>query len=143
MKRFFKLSLPVLLLAMIMGLGSTTTAQAKTMKKVRTVYYIVCGSYNTLDAAIKQSEQMSEVVFYPVYKTKANGKTVYRLCCECYYSREDAQKDLDGILSGFRGDDWWIWPSKGLATCVYRPQSPADGAKRIPALKPHTKAMTE
>lgn len=132
-----------MLLAMLLAMGNSTTAQAKTMKKVRNVYYIVCGSYNTLDAAIKQSEQMSEVLFYPVYKAKVNGKTVYRLCCECYYSREDAQKDLDGILSGFRGDDWWIWQSKGLATCVYRPQSPADGAKRIPALKPHNKALTE
>lgn len=125
-----------------MSLG-TTAAQAKTAKKVRTVYYIVCGSYSSLNDAIKQSEQMSEVVFYPVYQAKAGGKTVYRLCCECYYSREDAQKDLDGILSGFKGEDWWIWPSKGLAKCVYRPQSPADGQKRIPALKPHTKALTD
>lgn len=78
-----------MLLVLLMGM-TTTVAQAKTMKKARNVYYIVCGSYTSLNAAIKQSEQMSEVVFYPVYKTKANGKTVYRLCCACYYSREDA-----------------------------------------------------
>jgi hypothetical protein len=142
MKRILRKTLPLLLLVVLMGVGSTTI-HAKTMKKMRTVYYIVCGSYTSLNAAIKQSEAMSEVVFYPVYKTKVNGKTVYRLCCECYYSREDAQKDLDGILSGFKGDDWWIWPSKGLAKCVYRPQSPADGESRIPALKPRTKALTE
>lgn len=142
MKKILKHTLPLLLLALILGMG-TETAQAKTAKKTRTVYYIVCGSYSSLDKAIKQSEMMSEVVFYPVYKTTANGKTVYRLCCECYYSREDAQKDLDGIFSGFKGDDWWIWPSKGLAKCVYRPQSPADGEKRIPVLKPRTSAITE
>ena len=142
MKRILKNTLPLMLLVLLMGM-TTTVAQSKTMKKARNVYYIVRGSYTSLNAAIKQSEQMSEVVFYPVYKTKANGKTVYRLCCACYYSREDAQKDLDGIFSGFKGDDWWIWQSKGLATCVYRPQSPADGEQRIPALKPQSKAMTE
>ena len=142
MKRLLKNTLPLLLLALIMGIG-TETAQAKTAKKARTVYYIVCGSYSSLDKAIKQSEQISEVVFYPVYKATANGKTVYRLCCQCYYSEADAKKDLEGILSGFKGDDWWIWPSKGLAKCVYRPQSPEDVNKRIPALKPLTKPMTE
>ena len=142
MKKILKHTLPLLLLALIMGMG-TQTSQAKTAKKTRTVYYIVCGSYSSLDKAIKQSEQMSEVVFYPVYKTTANGKTVYRLCCDCYYSFDDAKKDLEGIYNGFKGDDWWIWPSKGLAKCVYRPLSPADGEKRIPVLKPRTSAITE
>ena len=91
---------------------------------------------------IKQSEMMSEVVFYHVYKAKVNGKTVYRLCCQCYYKEADAKKDLDGIFAGFKGDDWWIWPSKGRAKCVYSPQSPADGNK-MPPLKPLTKAITE
>ena len=84
MKRFFKSALPFILMALM--IGGAFSAQAKTKKQPRTVYYIVCGSYTSLDKAKKQSEQMSEVLFYPVYKTTANGKTVYRLCCECYYN---------------------------------------------------------
>ena len=141
MNRTVKFTLPFLLLALV--LSFTFNAQARSKKQARTVYYIVCGSYSSLDKAIKQSEMMSEVVFYHVYKATVNGKAVYRLCCQCYYNESDAKKDLNGIFAGFKGDDWWIWPSKGLAKCVYRPLSPADGETRMPALKPLTKAITE
>lgn len=141
MNRTVKFTLPFLLLALV--LSFTFNAQARSKKQARTVYYIVCGSYSSLDKAIKQSEMMSEVVFYHVYKATVNGKAVYRLCCQCYYNESDAKKDLNGIFAGFKGDDWWIWPSKGLAKCVYRPLSPADGEQRMPALKPLTKAITE
>lgn len=141
MRRFLKISLPIILLAFLMGISFD--AQAKTKKSARTVYYIVCGSHSTLKQAIKQSEQMSEVMFYPVYKATANGKTVYRLCCQCYYNKADAEKDLQGFLSSFKGDDWWIWSSKGLAKCVYRPLSPKGDGERIPALKPLSNPLTE
>ena len=141
MKRFIKISLPLLLIALMAFCAFD--AQAKTKKQPRTVYYIVCGSYSSLKKAIEHSEQMSEVLFYPVYKATANGKTVYRVCCQCYYNKADAEKDLEGLLSGFKGDDWWIWPSKGLAKCVYRPLSPKDGEERIPALKPLSEPLTE
>ncbi len=141
MRRFIKISLPLLLIALMAFCA--LDAQAKTKKQPRTVYYVVCGSYSSLKKAIEHSEQMSEVMFYPVYKTTANGKTVYRLCCQCYYNKADAEKDLEGLLSGFKGDDWWIWPSKGLAKCVYRPLSPKDGEERIPALKPLSEPLTE
>jgi len=141
MRRSIKFSLPLLLIALMAFCA--LDAQAKTKKQNRTVYYIVCGSYSSLDKAIEHSEQMSEVVFYLVYKTTVKGKTVYRLCCECYYNKADAQKDLNGIFSGFKSDDWWIWPSKGLAKCVYQPLSPQDGEKRIPILKPRTTPITD
>lgn len=141
MKRVFQFGTMLLLLAIM--LGTPSQAQAKSKKQVRDVYYIVCGSYSTRDAAIKQAELMSEVVFYHVYKAKANGKTVYRLCCQCYYSEKDAQKDLNGIFSGFKGDDWWIWKSKGLAKCVYRPYSPKGDNERMPELKPLSKPITD
>ena len=133
--------LPLLLLSLLMV--ATLSTEAKSKKSQRTVYYIVCGSYPTQEEAIRHADEMSEVVFYNVYKATANGKTVYRLCCDCYYSKADAEKDLEGILSGFKGYDWWIWPSKGLAKCVYRPYSPKGNGERMPNLKPHTKAMTE
>lgn len=141
MRRFIKIGLPLLLIALMAFCAFD--AQAKTKKQPRTVYYIVCGSYSSLKKAIEHSEQMSEVMFYPVYKATANGKTVYRLCCQCYYNKADAEKDLEGLLSGFKSDDWWIWPSKGLAKCVYRPISPKDGEERIPALKPLSEPLTE
>ena len=141
MNRFFKTILPVVLLAIVLSMSIST--QAKTKKSQRTIYYIVCGSYSSLDKAIKQSEMMSEVVFYHVYKATVNGKAVYRLCCQCYYNESDAKKDLNGIFEGFKGDAWWIWPSKGIAKCVYRPLSPADGETRMPALKPLTQAITK
>jgi hypothetical protein len=141
MRRFIKISLPLLLIALMAFCA--LDAQAKTKKQPRTVYYVVCGSYSSLKKAIEHSEQMSEVMFYPVYKATANGKTVYRVCCQCYYNKADAEKDLEGLLSGFKGDDWWIWPSKGLAKCVYRPLSPKDGEERIPALKPLSEPLTE
>ena len=141
MKRFIKISLPLVLIALMAFCAFD--AQAKTKKQPRTVYYIVCGSYSSLKKAIEHSEQMSEVLFYPVYKATANGKTVYRVCCQCYYNKADAEKDLEGLLSGFKSDDWWIWQSKGLAKCVYRPLSPKDGEERIPALKPLSEPLTE
>lgn len=144
MNRLSKIFMPLMLLLAVVAMGtSSVQAKTKNKSKTRTVYYIVCGSYSSLDQAKKQSEQISEVLFYPVYKTTVNGKTVYRLCCQCYYNLSDAQKDLDGFLSGFKGDDWWIWPSKGLAKCVYRPFSPEGDGKRIPALTPLTEPITE
>lgn len=141
MRRFIKISLPLLLIALMAFCA--LDAQAKTKKQTRTVYYIVCGSYSSLNKAIEHSEQMSEVLFYPVYKATVNGKTVYRVCCECYYNKADAEKDLDGFLSAFKGDDWWIWPSKGLAKCVYRPYSPKGDNERIPELKPLRSPITD
>lgn len=139
MKRFIKCYLPLVLLCAIMA--GALSLQAATKKKTqRNVYYIVCGSYSSLNEAINFCDQMSEVVFYQVFEAKVNGKTVYRTCCDCYYNEADAKADLKGIYSNY-GSDWWIWKSKGLAKCLYRPQSPADGEDRIPVLKPRNSAM--
>ncbi len=140
MKRFLKVSLSVVVLALIMSMSFGV--QAKTSKKsARTVYYIVCGSYSTLAEAKSHCDNMSEVVFYEAFEAKVNGKTVYRVCCDCYYNLADAKKDMNGLYRDFGGDKW-IWPSKGLAKCVYRPASPRDG-KPIPAFKPSTKAISD
>lgn len=144
MKRIINKMLPFVLLLLCVAMGSTMAeGKAKAKSNNRTIYYIVCGSYSSLNDAIKFCDQMSEVVFYEVFEAKVKGKTVYRACCDCYYNLNDAKKDLEGIYSSFKSDDWWIWPSKGLAKCVYRPESPADGETRIPVLRPNTKAFTE
>ncbi len=141
MNRISKHALSLVLLLLCVAMG-TTVAQGKTKakSKSRTIYYIVCGSYSSLQEASNFAEQMSEVVFYEVFEAKANGKTVYRVCCDCYYNLDDAKKDLRGIYSNFGSDDWWIWPSKGLAKCVYRPASPRDG-KPIPVFQPRRTAF--
>ena len=141
MKNNLKITLSLLLIALMMS--TAFSSEAKTKKKARTVYYIVCGSYPTLDEAIEHAEEMSEVLSYQVYKTTVDGVAAYRLCCQCYYSKADAQKDLNGIFSSFKGDDWWIWPSKGLAKCVYRPLSPKGDGERDAVLRPLRKAITE
>ena len=84
MNRISKHALSLVLLLLCVAMG-TTVAQGKTKakSKSRTIYYIVCGSYSSLQEASNFAEQMSEVVFYEVFEAKANGKTVYRVCCDC------------------------------------------------------------
>ena len=135
MKRLFKNTLPLILLAIM--LASAFSTQAKTTKKKnRTVYYIVCGSYDSLDNAIKFCNEMSEVVFYLVYETKADGKIKYRVCCDCTATMSKAKKQLAFFKDFLGSDDLWIWSSKGLAKCVYRPEAPIGDGSRIPILQP-------
>lgn len=91
----------------------------------RTIYYIVCGSYNSKQQAIAASQQMSEVVFYDVYEVREKGATKYRLSCFCSFSKAEAQRELKKFKRNFGGKDWWIWPSAGMAKCVYIAPSPA------------------
>ncbi|MBR3101816.1 MAG: SPOR domain-containing protein [Muribaculaceae bacterium] len=126
MKRIINRVLPLLLLA-VLGIAVAGNAQAakKTGKKPQKVYYLVCGSYSTLEQAKQASENMSEVLFYPVYKAQVKGKTVYRLCCECFYSKKKALSRAEELKSMFFSE-MWVWESNGLAECVYVPTSPAD-----------------
>ena len=126
MKRTVKRLLPLMLVALVSVMAAfTADAARRQAKKPQKVYYLVCGSYSSLEKAKEASENMSEVLFYPVYKTTAKGKTVYRLCCECYYSKKKAQaraKELKDMVF----NEIWVWESNGLANCMYVPQSPAD-----------------
>ncbi len=93
------------------------TMSANAQRGRRTVYYLVNGSYSTLAEAKKACNDNSqcEVVFLrrgPIYQARANGKTVYRMCSACFYSKQKAQE-----LANLQGG--WIWPSNGLAKCVY------------------------
>ena len=82
----------------------------------RTVYYVVCASFSSLSEAKKASDHGSQFDFNlhvgPIYQATANGKTVYRMCEGCYYSRQAAQNFVD-MYGG------WIWATNGLAKCVY------------------------
>ena len=124
----------LLLAALCMCSTFHAAAAGKKASKKQAVYYLVCASFNTLEEAVKASENMSEVLFYPVYKATVKGRTVYRLCCECYYSKEKAQKRCSELGPMTFSNDIWVWKSNGTAQCVYVPQSPADepGAESKP-----------
>lgn len=127
MKRTVKNLLPLMLVALVSVMAAfTADAARRPAKKPAKVYYLVCGSYSSLEKAKEASEFMSEVLYYPVYKTTVNGKTVYRLCCECYYSKKKAQARAKELMGMVFNDSIWVWESNGLANCVYVPQSPAD-----------------
>ena len=127
-----KSTLPLLLVALCMAMSFS----AEAAKKSKKVYYVVAGSYSSFEEAKKTAENISEVMFYSVYKVNVKGKVAYRLCCECFYTREKAQEFINEYGPSFC-DKMWIWESNGLGNCVYRPLSPADGETRIPLLKPH------
>ena len=135
MKRTIKNLLPLMLVVLVSVMAAfTADAARRTAKKTAKVYYLVCGSYSSLDKAKEASEFMSEVLFYPVYKTTVKGKTVYRLCCECYYSKKKAQARARELMGMNFSGSIWVWESNGLAKCVYVPQSPADepGVEGLP-----------
>lgn len=87
----------------------------------RTVYYVVIGSYNSLDAVTKARYNMPDAIdCSPIFLGKKSGKNVYRMCTGVYYTREQAQREVDLLKSTF-GFTPWIWKSNGQAQCVDRP----------------------
>ena len=87
----------------------------------RTVYYVVIGSYSTLEAVTKARYSMPDAIdCSPIFLGKKNGKNVYRMCTGVYYTREGAQREVDLLKSTF-GFTPWIWKSNGQAQCVDRP----------------------
>lgn len=86
----------------------------------RTVYYVVMGSYNTLEAAKASLRDVPDGFETPIYEAKANGRTVYRHCISCSYSKGKAQADARFVKDHYLRDAW-VWPSRGLAKCVYCP----------------------
>lgn len=92
--------------------------------KGRKVYYVVLGSYTDLAKAKKSTEVLPDALDGScIYRATDKGKTVYRLCLDCFYSREEAQK-LTKSTNDFFGRGCWVWESQGLAPCVYQGISP-------------------
>ena len=60
-----------------------------------------------------------------IYKTTVNRKTVYRVCYSCHSTKAKAMQALKEMKDSPYGDSWfkgaWIWPSRGLAQCVFCP----------------------
>ena len=97
-----------------------------------TVYYNVVSTCKSMDE-VKQ-------FFYgcpdaldgsPVYKDTEGGKTVYKVCMECFATYSGA-KDFSDSTNKLFGDGFCtIWSHQGLAECVYLPMTPA-GEMAIP-----------
>ncbi len=85
-----------LLLVMVAACALNSASAAK-------IYYVVQGSYSSFQKAKDAYEGA-------VYRTSANGKTVYRTCPACFYSLSDA-KDFASALKEHDDVDAWVWPS--------------------------------
>ena len=89
------------------------------------VYYVVIGSYSSLQNAIKARNDLMYISPEwlsppPIFSDVAKGKVVYRLCSGIF-NRKDKAKERESFVKGELGIDAWIWKSNGLATCVDRP----------------------
>ena len=88
------------------------------------VYYVVLGSYGSLDSALTYNYQRPDGMECWIYKCTAKGKTVYRLCDGCFSTLQKAQSAINDWSSGLYGylfADAWIWKNDGLGNCVFCP----------------------
>lgn len=88
-------------------------------KPVQTVYYVVAGSYSTLEEAKQYNYSCPDGLEGNIYSAKVNGKTVYRVCIGIYRRKADAQKYATSTHQ-YTGKSYWVWTSKGLARLVER-----------------------
>ncbi|MBO4825630.1 MAG: hypothetical protein J5506_00125 [Prevotella sp.] len=106
---------------------STNVPEAKGRK----VYYVVLGSFTDLAKAKQSTEVLPDALDGNcIYRTTDKGKTIYRLCLDCYYSRDKAQK-LAKSTKEFFGRDVWVWESQGVAPCVYQGILPSGEPARM------------
>lgn len=118
----------------------TITINADAQRGRRTFYYVVNGSYSSLAEAREYNRNCPDFQECWIYKARANGKTVYRMCEACFTSRSKAQAYIRELQSnsvyGARYANAWIWPSNGLAQCVEGPPDYSGERSSLPPLKP-------
>ena len=104
------------------GKNEVTTEKSSTQK----VYYVVLGSYNTLEEAQAYNSVCPDWMECWIYKCTSNGKTVYRTCYACFSTRQKAQTAINKWHSDMydgRFDNAWIWENNGLGNCVFCPDN--------------------
>ena len=97
-----------------------------------TVHYVVISTCNSM-AEVKQFFYNCPDAFdgSPVYKDIEGGKTVYKICLNCYATLSGAMQLRDST-NKMLGDDYAkIWSTQGLAECVYLSEYPS-GEMAIP-----------
>lgn len=101
------------------------------------VYYVVLGSFSTLESAHIYNNNLPDGMESWIYKCTSNGKTVYRVCFSCFSTRQKAQEQINWFhsydVSWFT--DAWIWESDGLGNCVFCPVS-YETEETLPPLSP-------
>ena len=96
------------------------------------VHYVVISTCNSM-AEVKQFFYSCPDAFdgSPVYKDIEGGKTVYKICLNCYATLSGAMQLRDST-NKMLGDDYAkIWSTQGLAECVYLTEYPS-GEMAIP-----------
>lgn len=95
------------LITLLMLLMSTSLfAQSRGQQKSsQTVYYVVVGSFESLQEARNYNNNGPfDVVCGSIYKATVNGKTVYRVCAGVFNSKAKAQKKVKEVN--------WIYTSQ-------------------------------
>lgn len=97
-----------------------------------TVHYVVISTCNSM-AEVKQFFYNCPDAFdgSPVYKDIEGGKTVYKICLNCYATLSGAMQLRDSTNKLFGDDYAKIWSTQGLAECVYLSEYPS-GEMAIP-----------
>ncbi len=102
------------------------------------VYYVVLESHSTLDSAQMYNYVCPDGMECWIYKCTSKGKTVYRVCEDCFSTRSKAQAAINEWRSTMRGDWYtnaWIWESEGLGDCVFCPGN-YETERTMPPLTP-------
>ena len=103
---------------------STTKPNVGTAPQQK-VYYVVLGSYDNLEYAKSYANSWGGPGdnSLAVYRTIVNGTVKYRVCNYCSYSMSSA-KEMAQDVEAYCTQTAWVWPSNGLADCVYATAQP-------------------
>lgn len=102
-------------LTLIVALVAVLACSAATPSKI---FFVVQGSFTTIDNARAANENDA-----PIYKFTSGGKTMYRICPACFYSKTDAQAYARGFKQAFNVDAW-VASNNGPALCVTDNEDP-------------------
>ncbi len=101
--------------------GNRNDERVPNAKSKRTMYYVVIGSYSSLESIKKARYNMPDGIdCSPVFKGVKNGKIVYRMCTGVHANLANARNEVKQLKDVFMFTPW-IWTSKGQAECVERP----------------------
>lgn len=102
-------------------LSKSQAVAAKLAKagKSPTTYYVVAGSYSSVDEAKKAAGSSDLFAGSRVYKTVKDGKTVYRLCPFEFSSKSDADRWARDIKNSFKIDAW-VWGTTENPPMVFK-----------------------
>lgn len=92
-------------------------APLKGIPSTATVYYIVAGSYNSLEMAKAYNANCPDGMEGSIMIAQKDGKTVYRACIGAYLNKAKAQEDIKQFRNLY-GRDYWLWTNKGPAKCA-------------------------